>query len=343
MKSIKLIVYLVLVSVFVVSCEDDDVKVPDVVVRDRGEQQLADSDSLVDYLSTHYYNSDFFLSGSNHKYSDIIITELEEGEDLPAGHTLLIDAVETHTTTYEDTDYDYYVLRINQGGGDSPRFTDQVRMRYEGFTLVDGTVFDSLATPEDLFLTGAGFNPGLIRSWQLIIPMFNCADSFTNSNGITNYNNYGLGVMFVPSGIAYFSGTASGSIASYSNLVFKFELLQYDEVDHDADGIPSYVEDLDANLDVLDDDTDDDSAPNYIDQDDDNDGVLTINELVLNTYTVNMGDTEPVLASNEYELNRSTSNGVITINTVTAIDSDNNGIPDYLQEDISINYNEEEE
>jgi len=345
MKSIKFIVSLVLIAVFAISCKDDDVNVPEVELRDRGEQQLADSDSLVDYLSTHYYNSDFFLTGTNHKYSDIVISELGEGEDVPAGHTLLIEAVEIHTTTYEDTDYDYYVLRLNQGGGESPRFTDQVRMRYEGFTLVDGIVFDSLATPEDLFLTGSGFNPGLIRAWQLIIPMFNCADSFMNSGGITNYNNFGLGVMFVPSGIAYFSGTASGSIASYSNLVFKFELLQYEEVDHDADGIPSYVEDLDANLDVLDNDTDEDLAPNYVDQDDDNDGVLTFNELMPNTYTVdtNMGETEPVLASNEYEFSRSTSNGIITINTVTAVDSDNNGTPDYLQEDIAINYNEEEE
>ncbi|MBL86761.1 MAG: hypothetical protein CMO82_08915 [Winogradskyella sp.] len=345
MKSIKFIVCLLLVTVFVISCKDDDVTVPDVVVRDRGEQQLADSDSLVAYLSTHYYNSDFFLTGTNHKYSDIVITELAAGEDVPAGHTLLLDAVETHSTTYEDTDYDYYVLRLNQGAGDSPRFTDQVRMRYEGFTLVDGTVFDSLATPEDLFLTGSGFTPGLIRAWQLVVPMFNCADSFMNSGGITNYNNFGLGVMFVPSGIGYFSGTGSGSIASYSNLVFKFELLQYEEVDHDADGIPSYVEDLDANLDVFEDDTDEDLAPNYIDQDDDNDGVLTINELVPTTYTVdtNMGETEPTLASNEYELNRSASNGIITINTVTAVDSDNNGTPDYLQEDIAINYNEEEE
>lgn len=345
MKSIKFILFLVFVSVTVVSCKDDDVTVPDIEVRDRGEQQLADSDSLIDYLSTHYYNSDFFLTGTNHKYSDIVITELEEGEDVPAGHTLLLDAVETHLTTYEETEYEYYILRLNQGGGESPRFTDQVRMRYEGFTLVDGVVFDSLATPEDLFLTGAGLTPGLIRAWQLVVPMFNCADSFMNSDGITNYNNFGLGVMFVPSGLAYFSGTASGTLTAYSNLIFKFELLQYEEVDHDGDGIPSYIEDLDANMDVLDDDTDEDLAPNYLDVDDDNDGVSTFDELMSITYTVdtNVNEEEPVLGEGEYEISRSETAGVITINTVKVVDSDSNGTPDYLQEDIAENYNEEEE
>lgn len=347
MKSIKFIVYLVFVSVVVISCKkDDDVTVPDVVIRDRGEQQLADSDSLIDYLSTHYYNSDFFLTGTNHKYSDIIITELAEGEDVPTGHTLLLDAVETHTTTYEETDYEYYVLRLNQGGGESPRFTDQVRVRYEGFSVETGDVFDSRATPEDFLLMGVGYGSGLIRGWQLILPQFSTSTDFALSSGIVEYNNYGLGMMFIPSGLAYFSNTtSSGSVAAYSNLIFKFELLQYEEVDHDGDGIPSYVEDIDANLSVLDDDTDEDFAPNYIDLDDDGDGVNTFDELMSITYTVdtNVNEEEPVLGEDEYEVNRSETAGIITINTVKVVDSDNNGTPDYLQEDIAINYNEESE
>ncbi|WP_243472404.1 FKBP-type peptidyl-prolyl cis-trans isomerase [Winogradskyella sp. MH6] len=345
MKSIKFIVYLVFVSVVVISCKDDDVTVPDVEIRDRGEQQLADSDSLIDYLSTHYYNSDFFLTGINHKYSDIIITELAEGEDVPTGHTLLLDAVETHTTTYEEEDYEYYVLRLNQGGGDSPRFTDQVRVNYEGSLVETGEVFDGVVTPVDLLMQGVGFSGGVIRGWQLILSQFSTSSDFTLNNGIVEYNDYGLGMMFLPSGLAYFSGTASGTLPAYSNLIFKFELLQYNEVDHDGDGIPSYIEDIDANLDVLDDDTDEDFAPNYVDLDDDGDGVNTFDELMSNTYTVdtNINEEEPVLDEGEYEVSRSETAGIITINTVKVVDSDNNGTPDYLQEDIAINYNEESE
>ncbi|GAB4162835.1 MAG: hypothetical protein Tsb0033_22300 [Winogradskyella sp.] len=315
-----------------------------IVERDRTEQQEADSDSLVDYLSSHYYNSDFFMTGTNHKYTDIVITELAEGEDVPAGHTLLIDAVETHTTTYFETDYEYYILRLNQGGGQSPRFTDQVRVRYEGTLVETGESFDGVVTPIDLLMQGVGFSGGVIRGWQLVLPQFSTASDFMINNGIVEYDNYGLGMMFLPSGLAYFSSTASGILSSYSNLTFKFELLQFEEVDHDGDGIPSYIEDLDSNLDVLDNDTDEDLAPNYVDVDDDNDGVNTIDELMPNSYIVdtNNGDTEPVLGSNEYEVSRSEANGVITINTVIVMDSDSNGVPDYLQEDITTNYNEEE-
>lgn len=357
MKSINFIVYLVFISVFMTSCKDDDITVPNIEVRDRGEQQEADSDSLIDYLSSHYYNSDFFLTGTNHKYSDIVITELAEGEDVPAGHTLLIDAVETHTTTYEETDYEYYVLRLNQGGGESPRFTDQVRVRYEGFLVETGVTFDGVVTPVDLLMQGVGFTGGVIRGWQLILPQFSTSIDFAFNNGIVEYNNYGLGMMFLPSGLAYFSGTASGTLSAYSNLIFKFELLQYEEVDHDGDGIPSYIEDFDANLDVLDDDTDEDLAPNYVDVDDDNDGVNTLDELMTMTYLED-NDMMPFsseedaqdfydnnAASNELlvgiELNPENSSYII--NTLIMVDSDNNGTPDYLQEDISINYNDEEE
>lgn len=345
MKSIKFILFLVFVSVTVVSCKDDDVTVPDIEVRDRGEQQIEDSASLIDYLSTHYYNSDFFLTGTNHKYTDIIITELGEDGVVPSGHTLLIDDVETHLTTYEETEYEYYILRLNQGGGESPKFTDQVRVRYEGSLVETGESFDSVVTPIELIMQGVGVSGGVIRGWQLILTQFSTSSDFTINDGIVDYNDYGLGMMFLPSGLAYFSGTASGTLAAYSNLIFKFELLQYEEVDHDGDGIPSYIEDLDANMDVLDDDTDEDLAPNYLDVDDDNDGVSTIDELMSITYTVdtNVNEEEPVLGEGEYEVSRSETDGVITINTVKVVDSDSNGTPDYLQEDIAENYNEEEE
>ncbi len=91
------------------------------------------------------------------------------------------------------------------------------------------------------------------------------------------------------------------------------------------------------------DDTDEDLFPNFIDADDDGDGILTINELIPTVYTVdtNLGEEEPILGANEFEISRSESDGIITINTVTIADSNNDGTPDYLDEDITINYNEE--
>jgi hypothetical protein len=98
------------------------------------------------------------------------------------------------------------------------------------------------------------------------------------------------------------------------------------------------LEDLNNNQNVYDDDTDKDNVPNFLDADDDNDGVLTKNELDFNTYTVdtNQGEQEPVLAGNEIEISRTESSGVITIKTVVIVDSNDDGVPDYLDVNTAV-------
>ena len=120
-KSLKLILFLfVMVSVFV-ACEDEDDPIQnEFIEEDRTEQQAKDKDSLLNYLNSHYYNSEFFETGTNHTIEEIVITELLEDEDVPAGHKLLIEDVIIKTTTYVDVEYEYYYLTLNQGGGDSP-------------------------------------------------------------------------------------------------------------------------------------------------------------------------------------------------------------------------------
>lgn len=352
-KTLRLSIILIAAFSILISCGNDDDGSITVEAEDRTEQQVKDNDSILLYLTTHYYNSSFFESSSNPKYTDIVITELptdlDTGEYLsmpdPANNTLLIDAVDTYETEYVEATYKYYILNLNQGGGVAPKFTDRVRVRYEGASVnEDGEIFESIITPEELLLYGDGFSTlGAIRAWQLVMPKFNSAAGFSYDNGNISYDNFGLGIMFVPSGLAYFSGISTGS--SYDNLMFKFELLQYEVMDHDNDGIPSYLEDLDDNTDAFDDDTDEDEFPNYIDFDDDGDDVSTFNELMSTDYTVdtNLGEVEPTIASNEYEYSRTEEGGVITIKTVTVMDSNGDGTPDYLDATISINYNEDEE
>ncbi|MGJ8550529.1 FKBP-type peptidyl-prolyl cis-trans isomerase [Winogradskyella wichelsiae] len=347
-KTLKFGLLLMALITIVISCKSDDDGDDDgsFIEEDRTEQQEKDNDSIVTYLVSHYYNSSFFETGSDYKYTDIIIEELADGETVPEGSTLLMDAVETLTTTYLEANYTYYVLNLYQGDGGSPYFTDAISVRYEGTSINDALGgeeddFDSSVIPAFFDLQFDGTSGGVIKAWQLIMPTFNASLGFSvDENGNVNHVNPGLGVMFVPSGLAYFSGINTGS--SYDNLMFKFELVQFGIRDHDNDGVPSYIEDLDNDLEVTNDDTDEDLAPNFVDADDDGDGVLTINELLPTTYTVdtNVGEVEPTLASNEFERSRVTTNGVITINTVTLIDTNDNGTPDYLDADITINYNE---
>ncbi|MGB1232483.1 MAG: FKBP-type peptidyl-prolyl cis-trans isomerase [Winogradskyella sp.] len=344
-KILKLSMCLLIAVSVLVSCDpDDDGPTTTFEERDRATQQLADKDSLQNYFSTHYYNSGFFETGTNHSYTDIVISALEDGETVPANHTLLSNAVETRTTTYLDVAYEYYVLNINQGAGDAPKFTDLVRVKYEGSSVENGNVFDSKVSPQDLALTGNGFSTfGTIRAWQLVMPTFNSALDFTPNNGVIDFNNFGLGVMFVPSGLAYFSSGTTG--LTYDNLVFKFELLQVQQEDHDNDGVPSYLEDLDNNLDAFDDDTDEDVFPNYLDADDDGDEVLTRNELTEATLNfATKADAEAhVLQANEIFVDiteEEQTGGTIefVLNYLILTDSDSNGIYDYLEADIAIDY-----
>ncbi|HIC31753.1 MAG TPA: hypothetical protein EYO76_07530 [Flavobacteriaceae bacterium] len=81
-------------------------------------------------------------------------------------------------------------------------------------------------------------------------------------------------------------------------------------IEDDNDGIPAYLEDLNGNGDLNDDDTDGDGIPNYMDIDDDGDNVLTTSEGV----TFEEGMTLAELEAN-------------------ALDTDGDGIPNYRDAD----------
>lgn len=317
----KLKPHILLISILFVgfSCGDDGADdVIEVPEADRTEQQVVDNDSLVGYLQTHYVNESILINNPSILFNDIEINELPEDSDLPDPdqNTLLIDLVETFTTTYFDVEYEYYVLKVNQGGSDnSPNFSDKVRVSYEG-TLMDNTVFDSSISPVDFDLTAT------IAGWGRVLPEFNNAEDFIiNSDGTVTYNNPGIGIMFLPSGLGYYSA-AAGSVPVYSNLIFKFKIYQSEVNDHDFDNVPSHLEDLDGDYDLTDDNSDDDSFADFVDSDDDNDGTLTIDEdLEPDTdLTVDRdGDGDP---TND-----------IGDGDPTNDDTDGDGIPNYLDPD----------
>ena len=60
--------------------------------------------------------------------------------------------------------------------------------------------------------------------------------------------------------------------------IFQITLKDVNDSDHDHDGILSILEDLDNDGNVKNDDTDEDTVPNYLDADDDGDGILTKDE-----------------------------------------------------------------
>ena len=157
---------------------------------------------------------------------------------------------------------------------------DSSFVSYKGFsfakTTVDAvdtytqTVFDSKQNPVWLSLDE------VIRGWAEVIPKFKTGTFSSQVDGTISFDNFGAGVIFIPSGLAYFS-SGTLTIPSYSPLIFNFKLHNLRRRDHDRDGILSMHE-YGPNFDEDAIDTDGDERPDYIDVDDDADGVLTKTE-----------------------------------------------------------------
>ncbi|MFT4611075.1 MAG: FKBP-type peptidyl-prolyl cis-trans isomerase FkpA [Glaciecola sp.] len=305
MNSKYITILIVIIIATFGACTPDETEITVIPPRDRAEQEVVDNDSLIGYLQTHYYNKSFFSDPSaDYSKDDIIITELptdEDGNYLPLpdpdDNELLITDVVSDDASFLSQDYIYYVLDLNPGeGGPKPNFTDNISVNYTGF-LQDDVVFDSTVNSTILSLIG------VIPGWRDVLQDFKTAESRTeNPDGTSSYSNYGLGVMFLPSGLAYYNSPPFG-IPVYSNLIFKFELYDSSPIDTDNDLVFTHLEDVNGNENITDDDTDGDEIPNYIDVDDDGDGVLTRFEDIDN-------DGDP-----------------------TNDDSDMDGIPNYLDED----------
>lgn len=183
--------------------------------------------------------------------------------------------------TDDNVEYKIYYLILNEGGGETPMIHDDAFTSYTGYSL-DKTVFDTYkfgfwsAYPKYSSYTET------IAGYRQILEKIKTATSITdNGDGTYTYENPGRVLVFIPSGLGYFSST-SGSIGKYDPLIFDLTLISKKDADHDNDGILTKYEDVNGNGDFWDDDTDGDKKPNFIDLDDDGDGYTTREEI---TYT----------------------------------------------------------
>ena len=220
---------------------------------DAAQQAIDDDATLVEYLQTHYLND-----------TDGGIWTITNGE------TPLMDQVETENITKDDINYKLYYLKETEGVGESPTRADSVLVTYTGM-LLDSTVFDASSKIVWLSLTK------VIDGWSYGFTNFKSGTKVINPDESFQYENYGKGILFIPSGLAY--GNYSQSVIPASSpLVFQITLQDVNQSDDDNDTILSINEDLDGDGNVKIDDTDGDGVANYLDVDDDNDGILTKDE-----------------------------------------------------------------
>ncbi len=292
------IVVFFLFAILITSCKkDDDGGITIIPPRALTEVKAEDKAELEAYLKTHFYNYEEFANPSA-DFDYKIKFDTINGDN--ADKTSLFDhgnlkRIEVDVTSNEiglDDDeiitHTLYYLEARKGSenGLSPTIADSTFVRYEG-SLLDGDVFDSSNSPIwfDLTRLVRGFTNGIVN--------FNTGgDPIINPDGTVEFQDYGIAAIFMPSALGYYSVAQTG-ISAYSPLIFKVDLLAVnDNTDHDNDGIPSYLEDVNENGRVTDDNTDNDftfnanrqqvATFNYLDADDDGDGTPTREEINLN-------------------------------------------------------------
>ncbi len=288
----KKLFFLFPVLLLFIQCNKDDDTTPSYTIRDYSEQVLVDQELLETYLRTHTYNYEDFNNESDIKIK--LDTLTDNSSRLSLFEQANIKKIDVTDASGIVTSHNLYYIIAREGSNNSPSAIDSVYVAYNG-SLTDGSVFDSRKFPIWIDLANS------LRGFREGVSELRTGKYSESSNGTIEYNSFGVGLFFIPSGLGYFENVSAG-IPEYSPLIFSVKLMTHTDTDHDNDGILSIFEDIDGDNDPFEDDTDGDNLWNMYDIDDDGDGVLTINELDKNNDSI-------------------------------IDDTNNDGIPDYLDPD----------
>jgi hypothetical protein len=310
MNTIFKTIALLISFIVIVSCSPDDSK--SEPLRDYADQYATDIAKIEEYLQTHYMEVVDNPGAPNDQ--SVTYTLIPEGGTQTSIWDQTEYPLQSHFVQQNDIVYKIYYLQLRQGTGTnskSPCSVDQVLTSYRGEYIytsketvnevevetIQSAQFEESIDPQAYFnLTG------VIRGWSEIFPKFKTGSYSGNPDGTLSYFDFGAGVMFLPSGMAYYSAS-TGSIPSYSPLIFSIKLYEILRTDQDNDGIESYLEDLNTSIvnadgtttvingvpdgylrvlakDVVNpDDTDGDETPDFLDIDDDGDFFTTSSEI----------------------------------------------------------------
>ena len=305
MNKIKLYFIVSITTLSLFSCDKTDpVEIaPPRVYADQYKTDIAD---IEEYLNTYYIT--VINNPGKTDDQDVTITKIPVGgtqlsimsykDNVLVGSTVY-PQLRSRVVKLHDVDYKLYYLVLRPGIGASPSNVDGVFAAYRGDYLsrdaatqaLSATKFEEAKYPQSFFSLYS-----TVAGWGETFPQFKKGTYTTNADGSVSYNDFGAGVMFLPSGLAYYN-TGAGSIPSYSPLVFSFKLYEIQRLDQDNDGIPSYQEDLNgdgylylyantvnyptppADAVRYADDSDKDGIPDFFDIDDDGDNYTTKLEL----------------------------------------------------------------
>src|SRR5690554_3645795 len=119
-----------------------------------------------------------------------------------------------YTKINDPVSYKVYYVVINEGGGDHPMVHDNVFTSFTGFKL-DKTIFDRYTFGFWSAYPAYASYTEVIPGYRQILQKIKTASAIIdNGDGTYAYENPGRVVVFIPSGLAYFSSQQS-NISSY--------------------------------------------------------------------------------------------------------------------------------
>lgn len=282
MKKINnIFLFLTAAVVVLVSCDAASTFTEPVDDYDHEAQIAKDVDSISNYLKSHYYNATDGAIWTIGSLGDGALPAVDQVALINDSRLEVLTGIEQNDT---ETDYTMYFLNLQEGSDaemGKPSPVDNVYVTYSGMTL-DSTVFDGNNKTYPVWLSLGSSITGWQYGFQKILGGVKAVsgDPEYVSEEDFRFKGKGEGYLIIPSGLAYRnSGTGTSGFLANESLVFKVELHTISLSDHDGDLIPSRDEigiDSYGNIELI--DTDEDGVPDYVDQDDDGDGILTIDE-----------------------------------------------------------------
>ena len=304
------------------------------------------------------------------------------------------------TLTIEQT---YYIIKIREGAGKEIRFADSVNLTYKEKLIVSETEYDNTNLDEEELANAQARPTYLVETSRDSIDTNTWSNTLSFQAGmraaLTNFktasvsgsddcqifnvgvggdlttnNDFGIGIVVVPSGLAYYSTqqyynnrrdddddseteedvdnegetdedeffyeNEEEDFYAYRNYVYTFSTYNATDGNLDGDFIPAYLEKSgDEEFDFY--DSDNDGVPNYLDQDDDGDGVLTIFEVEIDDFDENTDEDCDGLLNNDNEVkyiysDENSDDGVKYVfpDSDEAVTTDKENLPYHLDSEI---------
>jgi len=217
MKLLKKIIYSILILFLLFSCDSDskdEIEYPQESIRDYTMQYNVDILKIEAYLKTHsltVINHSGYTDDQDAVFTTVPILDVSSmwGSDANSPKSSLL----TKFKTIEGVVHKIYYIKFRDGIGASPNANNQFTSYHKGY-LLDDTIFGESSE------TGVTYELNqLILGWREILPEFKMG----TITGVNQYEDFGAGVMFLPSALAYYQ-ISMNQIPAYSPVIFNFKV-----------------------------------------------------------------------------------------------------------------------